>query len=239
MLAKCCSASTSVGAMNAPWCPPCTAVSSAATATTVLPAPTSPCSSRCIGIGRARSAVISAITFCWSPVSVERQPIEEPLDERAGRDVLDALAGLLDAALAEHERELDAQQLVEHQPAPRLLRLAHRLGLVDARRTRRCGRRSRAGRAPSPGSGSTNSLRAPQRLAHPAAEVLRVEPELVGLRVDGGDLQPVVLVEQVDLGVGHLELAPVLGDLAEEQCPLGALGSCRVRHGWLKKVIRR
>ena len=32
-------------------------------ATTVLPAPTSPWSSRCIGIGRARSAVISAITL--------------------------------------------------------------------------------------------------------------------------------------------------------------------------------
>ena len=48
----CCSASTSVGAISAPWCPPCTAVSSADTATTVLPEPTSPCSSRCIGMRR-------------------------------------------------------------------------------------------------------------------------------------------------------------------------------------------
>ena len=69
--------------MNAPWCPPCTAVSSAAMATTVLPAPTSPCSRRCIGIGRARSAVISAITFCLVAGELERQPIEEPIDQRA------------------------------------------------------------------------------------------------------------------------------------------------------------
>ncbi len=64
---------------------------------------------------------------------------------------------------------------------------------------------------------------APQRLADPAAEVLRVEPQLVGLRVDRGDLQPVGLVEQVDLRVGQLQAPPVLGDLAEEH-RLGALG---------------
>ena len=58
----CWSANTSVGAMNAPWWPPCTAVSSTATATTVLPDPTSPWRSRCIGAGRAMSSSISAMT---------------------------------------------------------------------------------------------------------------------------------------------------------------------------------
>ncbi len=64
----CCSASTSVGAMNAPWWPPCTAASSVHTATTVLPLPTSPCSNRCIGCGAARSPPISAIAARWSAV---------------------------------------------------------------------------------------------------------------------------------------------------------------------------
>ena len=57
---KCCSASTSVGTMSAPWCPLCTAANNAARATTVLPEPTSPWSSRCIGKGPAMSATITA-----------------------------------------------------------------------------------------------------------------------------------------------------------------------------------
>ena len=65
----CCSASTSVGAIKAPWKPPCTAVSKALRATTVLPAPTSPCMSLCMGCGLARSQTISSITRCWAPVS--------------------------------------------------------------------------------------------------------------------------------------------------------------------------
>ena len=52
----CCSASTSVGAISAPWWPPSTATSMAATATTVFPEPTSPWRSRCMGSGPARSA---------------------------------------------------------------------------------------------------------------------------------------------------------------------------------------
>mmetsp|Transcript_2163 Transcript_2163/g.10434 ORF Transcript_2163/g.10434 Transcript_2163/m.10434 type:complete len:262 (-) Transcript_2163:2962-3747(-) len=46
----CCVASTSVGAMNAPWCPLPTAASNPSAATMVLPHPTSPCSSRSIGV---------------------------------------------------------------------------------------------------------------------------------------------------------------------------------------------
>ena len=46
----CCVASTSVGAMNAPWWPFPTAASSPSAATIVLPHPTSPCSSRSMGV---------------------------------------------------------------------------------------------------------------------------------------------------------------------------------------------
>ena len=65
----CCSASVSVGAMNAAWAPFSTARSMAASAIAVLPEPTSPISSRCIGRSRARSASISPMALTWSPVS--------------------------------------------------------------------------------------------------------------------------------------------------------------------------
>ena len=66
---RCCAASTSVGASSAD-CPPESATASIARrATTVLPEPTSPCTSRFIGTGRSRSSAISAPTSCWSAVS--------------------------------------------------------------------------------------------------------------------------------------------------------------------------
>ena len=67
-MAKCCSASVSVGAISAAWPPDSTARSIAYSATTVLPEPTSPISSRCIGRSRSSSASIVSIAFCWSPV---------------------------------------------------------------------------------------------------------------------------------------------------------------------------
>ncbi len=50
-LAKCCSARISVGAISAHCQPASMRCSAASAATTVLPAPTSPCSSRCMGWG--------------------------------------------------------------------------------------------------------------------------------------------------------------------------------------------
>ena len=70
----CCSASTSVGAIRAPWCPPSIPMSRAATATTVLPAPTSPCRSRCMGRGPARSTTRSPTARTWAPVSGNGSP---------------------------------------------------------------------------------------------------------------------------------------------------------------------
>ena len=65
----CCSASTSVGAISAAWCPPSTAASIVPTATTVLPEPTSPCRRRCIGLGRARSIATVSSARRWASVT--------------------------------------------------------------------------------------------------------------------------------------------------------------------------
>jgi hypothetical protein len=152
----------------------------------------------------------------------EGQRVEEAADELAARHVRDALAGGLQAALAHHEGELDAQQLVEHEAPARLLGLVHRLGGVDAPERPRAVDEVVLVEQPV-GQRLDEVAGPPQALGHPAAEVLRVQPELVGLRVDGGDLQAVLLVEEVDLGVGQLLLPAVVGDLAEEH-GLGALG---------------
>ena len=174
-----------------------------------------------MGIGRARSAVISAITLVWSPVSAKgRSPRNRGTSEPEVTCSM-PMARRLDHPLAQHQGQLDPQQLVEHEAAAGLLGLAHRLGDVDA---------MERGRAVDevvpvehPGRQRLDELaRAPQRLGDPAAEVPRVEAQLVGLRVERRDLQAILLVEEVDLRVGQLLLAPVVGDLAEEQ-RLGAL----------------
>jgi len=68
-LRACCCARTSVGAMNAPWCPLPTAARIASAATTVLPHPTSPWSIRSIGFVPAMSCRISSIAFSCPRVS--------------------------------------------------------------------------------------------------------------------------------------------------------------------------
>ena len=60
--------------MMAAWNPLWTPTSNAATATTVLPEPTSPWSSRCMGAGAAMSAPISSITRRWAPVGLNGRP---------------------------------------------------------------------------------------------------------------------------------------------------------------------
>ena len=62
-------ASTSVGASSAACAPASTTESMARSATTVLPEPTSPCSSRCIGQSCAMSSAISAATARCPAVS--------------------------------------------------------------------------------------------------------------------------------------------------------------------------
>ena len=65
---RCWRARISVGAIIAAWPPASTAASMARSATSVLPAPTSPCSSRFIRSSEAMSAVISATARVWAPV---------------------------------------------------------------------------------------------------------------------------------------------------------------------------
>ena len=70
-VAKCCSASSSVGAMNA-LCSPLPAASQmSAAATRVLPEPTSPCISRFISLPEVMSPAASAMARSCAPVGVK------------------------------------------------------------------------------------------------------------------------------------------------------------------------
>ena len=136
---KCCSASTSVGAMRAPWWPPWTAASRAATATTVLPDPTSPCRRRCMGSGPGqvgedlgeRPALRAGRARRGArPGSARRASLRvERARRRRGRRRVAAVTSSADTAWRmarasrssawrrEHERQLQPEQLVEGQPA--------------------------------------------------------------------------------------------------------------------------
>ena len=234
----CCSASTSVGAMNAPWWPPSTAASSVHTATTVLPAPTSPCSSRCIGWGAARSPPISAIGRPLVGGEVERQPVDEGVEQRALGDLGDAAGRALDVPLALDQGELDPQQLVEHEPAAGHLLVGHRLGGVDAGERLGPGHQVVAVEHPlGHRVGQPAAGRPAQGLGHPVADLPGGQAGLLGLRVDGHDAaRPVA--DEVDDRVGHL-LAPVEQVDLAEQGHGEPLGSWRSRHAWLKNVTRR
>ena len=69
--------------MSAAWKSFSTASSMANSATTVLPVPTSPMSSRCIRSGAVMSAVISRSARCWSSVSSQGSALAEPGGEVA------------------------------------------------------------------------------------------------------------------------------------------------------------
>ena len=68
-LLKCCRASSVVGAITATCIPDIAATKAARSATSVLPKPTSPQTSRSIGAPDSRSPSTSAIAFSWSSVS--------------------------------------------------------------------------------------------------------------------------------------------------------------------------
>ena len=83
MVRWCCAASTSVGASSAAWPPASTAASMARRATTVLPEPTSPCSSRCIGTSRPSSSRDRRADLLLARGEGERQPRVEGLEQPA------------------------------------------------------------------------------------------------------------------------------------------------------------
>ena len=177
---RCCSARTSVGAIRAPWLPDCTAASSAVTATTVLPEPTSPWSRRCIGRGDGEVGVDLADDSALGRRQVVRQGGVEALHELAADLVREADRVRLDLPLAADEHELDAQQLVERQaPAGLVLGVDASPGggstaapCLGRRGAGACGCRPAAGRrCPRLGSGrgrSRPSRRAPTSTAGPS-----------------------------------------------------------------------
>ena len=69
MVAKCCRARISVGAIKAACRPASITVAAASSATSVLPEPTSPCSSRSMRFGCARSATMSVTARACDGVS--------------------------------------------------------------------------------------------------------------------------------------------------------------------------
>ena len=68
-VSKCCSASIVVGVSTATCLPPITALNAARSATSVLPKPTSPHTSRSMGLGASMSALTSSMQRIWSSVS--------------------------------------------------------------------------------------------------------------------------------------------------------------------------
>ena len=81
----CCWASTSVGASRTAWPPASTTASMARSATRVLPDPTSPCNSRCMGWVRARSANTSSLTRRCPSVSVNGRRASNASSNPSGR----------------------------------------------------------------------------------------------------------------------------------------------------------
>ena len=155
-VAKCCSASTSVGAMKTACASCSTARRIACSATTVLPEPTSPISRRCIGRGWASSSSSTAIAARWSPVSSNGSSCSRQRRDRPGAPS-SAVRAARRAALgaAAQQRQLREQQLVEGQPAAAALEVAGVRG--DA--ARRCGRAGAAARRRRAGSGVDGVVR--------------------------------------------------------------------------------
>ena len=139
----CCSASSSVGAISAACSPQPTARAAAAPATTVLPQPTSPCTSRTMG----RSAREIAIDFGeHAPLrggQRERQRFHEAAFER--RRVREAFRRIrLDFLSQLAQRELVREQFFEREPALRGMAAAQQF--IELRIARRSVQHRRAHR---------------------------------------------------------------------------------------------
>ena len=172
---RCCAASTSVGASSADWPPESATASIARRATTVLPEPTSPCTSRFIGTGCSRSSAISAPTSLLVAGERERQRGVEALEQPAGRRMPRGRRVGAQLGTAQQQRGLQHERLGEAQRAPRRLPVGLDLGAVDrlegaplveqrarraARRRGRDRRRRRARRAAGRSTSRAASSRA-------------------------------------------------------------------------------
>ena len=201
-------------------------MSSAVSATTVLPEPTSPCSSRCIGAGArhvARDLVDRALLVVGQR---ERQRGVERRHERPVDVVRDAALVPLERALARDEPDLHAQELVELQPLrarPRARSIVS--GRWMPRYAHGRGRRADASVrqiAASSGSAKPRGSRAlAARSPTSLPQLPRVHLGLARLRVHGhehaGRRRSPGSAEHVDDRVRHLAPPAVVLDLAEER----------------------
>ena len=141
--------------MNATCRPFSIATSAASSATMVLPAPTSPCSSRFIGVARCMSSTISFSAVRCPSVSLNGRMLRADSRMRSSTWI-DARLRLADRrALAQHQPELEQEELLEDEP--------------DLRRRSECvqliGRRVRGGEM------RANQRRAPVRQIQTLADV--------------------------------------------------------------------
>ena len=119
MVARCWRARISVGAISAACRPASTTVAAASSATTVLPEPTSPCSSRSMRCGRARSVTMSSTARALR----RRQRIGQRRDHLGAQDAFAGAAAAGQLALVgahQRERELAGEQFVIGEPRPGL-----------------------------------------------------------------------------------------------------------------------
>ena len=138
---------------------------------------------------------------------------DEPTVDHVG----DAERLLLDRPLAQHERELHPQQLVEHEPAPRGALRVHRLGSVDRPKRvlptleveplqHRCRHRI----------GDATHAAARERRLHPTRDLPCRQPGLLRLWVHRHDA-PGAIADEVDDRIRHGEPPSVRLDPTEER----------------------
>ena len=116
---RCCAASTSVGASSAACPPESTTVSIARSATMVLPEPTSPCSSRCIGCARGQVGGDLLADRALPGGQRERQPLRRrPPAARLGADG-EPWCGTPPSRAAAGQERLQDERLLVAQPGSR------------------------------------------------------------------------------------------------------------------------
>ncbi len=177
----CWDARTSVGASSAAWPPESIAASMARRATMVLPEPTSPWRSRCMGRSRASSAVEELADVTLAAGELERQACVEGREQAArswrSRRAQLGLGGL--AALGEdrleHERLIVLEPVEASVGAGRQQRAMHELERLASTEE------VRAPRGP-PAAGARGCVRRVERVVHEPAQPERVQ--LARRRVD-------------------------------------------------------
>src|SRR5881628_1723820 len=215
-VSKCCSASSSVGAISTAWWPASMTVSAARSATSVLPLPTSPWRSRRIGCGAARSAAISAKARSCAPVGRKGRRRCS-----AGTRRVDGGKAVPGSAPSERQPELEEEELVEDERA-----VGERARLAERLEVRLGSRRVHvAERAGEVDHALARRDRGRERARHALGELLdrrlRDAPHRPGvhrgrLLVDGHDARQRgrVLVGAEDL---HLGVDDALGTAAERR----------------------